>query len=94
MSHPTLPPEVEEQVRAALAARKKIEAIKIFREATGLGLKESKEAIEAIQRGTTPATTPGPSSGSRPGVETRGCGRTALFLFVPAIALILLYFLS
>ena len=28
---------------------RKIEAIKIYREATGMGLKESKEAVEALE---------------------------------------------
>jgi ribosomal protein L7/L12 len=29
---------------------RKIEAIKLWREATGLGLKEAKEAVEALER--------------------------------------------
>jgi hypothetical protein len=35
----------------ALRAGNKIEAIKLHREATGLGLKESKDEIEAIETG-------------------------------------------
>ena len=41
----------EEQLKAmtdALIAGRKIEAIKIYREATGLGLKEAKEAVEKL----------------------------------------------
>ncbi len=38
-----LPPEVQ----AALARGQKIEAIKLLREARGMGLKEAKEAVEA-----------------------------------------------
>lgn len=41
----------EEQIQeigAALAAGQKIEAIKIYREATGEGLKEAKEFIDAL----------------------------------------------
>jgi large subunit ribosomal protein L7/L12 len=34
------------EVRAALAAGNKIEAIKLVRESTGLGLKESKDLVE------------------------------------------------
>jgi ribosomal protein L7/L12 len=34
----------------ALSAGNKIEAIKLLREATGLGLKEAKDAIEAMER--------------------------------------------
>lgn len=41
-----LGPEFEQ----ALLAGKKIEAIKLHRRATGLGLKESKEAVEQIAR--------------------------------------------
>jgi hypothetical protein len=43
---PELSSEAVGRVEAALAKGNKIEAIKIYREATGLGLKESKEAIE------------------------------------------------
>lgn len=38
-----------EQVKNLVFAGKKIEAIKLHREATGLGLKESKEAIEQLE---------------------------------------------
>jgi hypothetical protein len=33
----------------AIFNRRKIEAIKIYREATGLGLKESKDAVEELE---------------------------------------------
>ncbi len=36
-------------VKAALVAEKKIDAIKIYRGATGASLKDSKDAVEAIQ---------------------------------------------
>ncbi len=45
-----LPPEVEQQVRAELAAGRKIQAIKIARDATHLGLKETKDLVEAMER--------------------------------------------
>jgi ribosomal protein L7/L12 len=35
------------QIDAAIDARRKIEAIRIMRGATGLGLKQSKEAVDA-----------------------------------------------
>lgn len=38
------------EIDAELDARKKIRAIKLLREATGLGLKDSKEAIEERER--------------------------------------------
>ncbi|WP_029725216.1 ribosomal protein L7/L12 [Sphingomonas sp. UNC305MFCol5.2] len=46
----TLSPEVEQQVRAELAAGRKIQAIKIARDATLLGLKETKDLVEAMER--------------------------------------------
>ncbi|MCX8477057.1 MAG: ribosomal protein L7/L12 [Sphingomonas sp.] len=45
-----LPVEVEAQVRALLAAGRKIEAIKIARDVTHLGLKETKDLVEAMER--------------------------------------------
>jgi ribosomal protein L7/L12 len=38
------------RIQALLAAGNKIEAIKVYREMTGLGLKEAKDAVEAMQR--------------------------------------------
>ncbi|MCA8890725.1 MAG: ribosomal protein L7/L12 [Hyphomonas sp.] len=38
------------EIDAELDARKKIRAIKLLRDATGLGLKDSKEAIEERER--------------------------------------------
>ena len=46
----TLPPEVEADVRALLAAGRKIEAIKLARDATHLGLKETKDLVDAMER--------------------------------------------
>jgi ribosomal protein L7/L12 len=48
------PPE-REAVLAALHRRNKIEAIKLYREANGLGLAESKSAVEEIERNLPPA---------------------------------------
>jgi ribosomal protein L7/L12 len=45
-SDPALAPEVQ----AALRRGNKIEAIKIFRELTGVGLAEAKDAIERAER--------------------------------------------
>ena len=42
-------------VEAALAAGRKIEAIKLYRHEHGVGLREAKDAIEQLQR-------PGPAS--------------------------------
>ncbi|MBO9575853.1 MAG: ribosomal protein L7/L12 [Sphingobium sp.] len=40
--------ELEAQVRALLADGNKIDAIKLVRETTGLGLKEAKDFVEAL----------------------------------------------
>ena len=42
-------PSGSDTVIGLIRAGKKIEAIKIYREETGTGLKEAKEAVEAIQ---------------------------------------------
>ena len=44
-----LPDDAIEQIRSALFAGQKIEAIKLYREATGCGLKESKDVVEALE---------------------------------------------
>jgi large subunit ribosomal protein L7/L12 len=44
-----LSPPVEAQVRALLAEGRKIEAIKLARTATDLGLKEAKDLVEAME---------------------------------------------
>ena len=43
------------QINAKIVAKRKIEAIKLYREFTGLGLKEAKDAVEAIERGQRPS---------------------------------------
>lgn len=48
MSEPT--PEAQaDRIKNALFAGNKIEAIKLYREQTGLGLKESKDAVEKLE---------------------------------------------
>lgn len=44
-----LTPEKRAAVMEAIRRKQKIEAIKIYREATGLGLAESKEAVEGME---------------------------------------------
>jgi hypothetical protein len=39
-----------ERINKALDRKRKIDAIKVFREATGAGLKDSKDAIELMMR--------------------------------------------
>ncbi|WP_411565048.1 ribosomal protein L7/L12 [Rubrivivax sp. A210] len=52
--HP-LPHDVLSELQRA----NKIEAIKRLRQATGLGLKEAKDAVDAHQRAAAPAAAPG-----------------------------------
>ncbi|MFN8372295.1 MAG: ribosomal protein L7/L12 [Anaerolineae bacterium] len=49
-SMPRLSEDWRLQVEDEIRANRKIEAIKLYREATGLGLKESKDAVEDIER--------------------------------------------
>ncbi|HHO53096.1 MAG TPA: hypothetical protein ENK18_20035 [Deltaproteobacteria bacterium] len=42
--------DLEREARALLGAGKKIHAIKLWRERTGSGLREAKDAIEALER--------------------------------------------
>jgi large subunit ribosomal protein L7/L12 len=43
-----LPPETEAQVRLLIAAGRKIDAIKLTRDTTRLGLKECKDLVDAL----------------------------------------------
>ena len=48
---PTDDTNFEDELRALMAAGRKIEAIKQYRAATGAGLAEAKNAVEALERG-------------------------------------------
>jgi ribosomal protein L7/L12 len=54
--------DFEEQVRRLLDSGNKIQAIKLYREQTGIGLTEAKDAVEALAAGANPA---GSSAGDR-----------------------------
>jgi LSD1 subclass zinc finger protein len=49
------PGEVTRQVEDLLRRNQKIEAIRVVREATNLGLKEAKDAVERVEAGMVPA---------------------------------------
>jgi ribosomal protein L7/L12 len=51
--------EIPPAARAAADRGDGIEAIKITREVTSLGLKEAKDAVDAYRRGATSASSPG-----------------------------------
>ena len=46
-----LTPDQEQQIKDTVSAGNKIAAIKLYREITGVGLAEAKDAVEAMQRG-------------------------------------------
>jgi len=50
--------ELEQEVRSLLDQGKKIEAVKVYKDHFGCGLKDAKDAVEALQRG---ASLPSPS---------------------------------
>jgi len=43
--------DLSDAVRDAIQRGRKIEAIKLYRQATGVGLKEAKDTVEAAERG-------------------------------------------
>jgi hypothetical protein len=47
--------DVHTQIRDLLSRQQKIEAIKFLRYQRGLGLKEAKDYVEALERGLSPA---------------------------------------
>jgi len=53
-----LPPkaveDLEQQVRSLLGQGQKLNAVKLYKESTGVSLKEAKDAVEAIERGESP----------------------------------------
>ena len=56
------PGSAEAEVCALLNSGKKIEAIKRVREQTGLGLKEAKDLVDALERGLSVSIHAGPHS--------------------------------
>lgn len=81
----SLPPTVAE----ALQAGNKIEAIRRMRELTGLGLKESKDAVDALEAGT-----PGAGATGSPGaVVGAGAGRLLGWVIAAALGALVVYLL-
>jgi ribosomal protein L7/L12 len=48
MTHETLPADLLEKVTELLKNKRKIEAVKVVRETTGWGLKQSKDAVDSL----------------------------------------------
>jgi ribosomal protein L7/L12 len=74
--------QTRDEINEAIFAGHKIEAIKLYREATGQGLKESKDFIEQLTE-TLREQYPGkvPSA-------TAGCGATVVLFALTAFAML------
>lgn len=59
----TAPPGAPDPVDEAIRAGQMIQAIKLLRERTGLGLKEARDAVEARKAALPPAAPPAPAAG-------------------------------
>jgi len=70
-----LSPDVKNEIADAIFAHRKIEAIKLYREASGQGLKEAKEFVEAL---TTELREQSPEKFSAGSAS--GCGSAVFFL--------------
>jgi len=70
----SVPAEVEAKARALLDRDQKIVAIKLVREASGMGLKEAKDWVEALPS-RPPSTTALPASDAFPAAVTPAAGR-------------------
>ena len=64
--------ELPDEVRYAIEAGKKIEAIKLLREARGIGLKEAKDAIDPLFEEHAPAGARGGCGGALFALVTLG----------------------
>lgn len=70
-------PDLEAEIIGLLQGLKKIEAIKLYRERTGMGLKEAKDAVEAMA-----------AAHGLPGAAGGGCLSVVLFLATPLLAVV------
>lgn len=78
-------PEQLEQIESLIFAGKKIEAIKLVREQTGLGLKEAKDFVDAHSdqlRQAYPEKMP----------KAAGCGSASLIFLALTLGLTYLFF--
>ena len=85
-------PILEGRIRSLLSKRQKIEAVKIYREEYGVGLKEAKDAVDGIERsmrqGSSSMPMPNESAiGSDPFAEKQGTGPRAMLLLAVVMAL-------
>ena len=69
-----LTPDQQRQVAIEIRAGRKIQAIKLFREFTNSGLKEAKDAVEAMEAGGLPADLAPGTQGVFPAAEANAAG--------------------
>lgn len=90
----TLSDDVRDLIEERLRVGKKIKAIKLYREHTGLGLKEAKVAVGAMQKGLLPPRQPvEPAVGVQedrkaPLAVEKGCLVIIAMLTTAAVALV------
>jgi hypothetical protein len=82
--NPSIPSEAVEKIANLLYVGNKIEAIKLHREATGLGLKESKDVVDEFERQLRETS---PQKFSKP--AGKGC---VLLLLTTTFLIVLLWF--
>lgn len=82
-----LSPEKTQGIHAAIYAGNKIEAIKLYRLATGMDLKDSKEAVEKLSMELEAAN---PAMFAR---QRRQGGSLAMLVFWGTIAAMIVYFI-
>lgn len=82
-------PVLESKIKSLLAKGKKIEAVKIYREEYGIGLKEAKDAVDRIEatmprasRGNTPYES---AIGNDPFTQDDAGGGRAVLLLIAAV---------
>ena len=74
-----IPEEKLSRVREHIFARRKIEAIKEYRELTNLGLKEAKDAVDAMEAGLFKA------SPEKFAPKGKGCGGLAVLCVLAVV---------
>lgn len=81
-----LTPEQIRQINEAIFAGHTIEAIKLYREYTGLGLKEAKDFVDAVAAELRKAAPEkfAPSGDGKAGAAGKGCLSVLLCALVPA----------
>jgi len=84
---------LDEQIKQLLAKRQKIQAVKVYREANNCGLKEAKDAVDAIEsrtrREARTSLPPTPTISDDPFAEDRQRNRTFLALLIAVLLLVI-----